>query len=204
MPQRLPDLPAVPTEAGPIEARAVAERLDIRAANAETEALAGSLGLTRATRFIDVLEASAVNDTAGDGYEIRLEVPIFDFGEAKVVRAENIYMRSVNRLAAISNDARSEARVAYAEYRGAYDLARSYREVIVPARKRISDEMVLRYSGMLASVFELLADARDQIAAVTAAIQAQRDFWLAESRLRFVTLIGDRPSADPGNFMASE
>ena len=204
LPQRLPDLPAVPTEAGPIEARAVAERLDIRAANAETEALAGSLGLTRATRFIDVLEASAVNDTAGDGYEIRLEVPIFDFGEAKVVRAENIYMRSVNRLAAISNDARSEARVAYAEYRGAYDLARSYREVIVPARKRISDEMVLRYSGMLASVFELLADARDQIAAVTAAIQAQRDFWLAESRLRFVTLIGDRPSADPGNFMASE
>jgi outer membrane protein TolC len=204
LPQRLPDLPATPSDVGAIEARAVAERLDIRAAKAETEALAGSLGLTRATRLIDVLEASAVNDTAGDGYEIRLEVPIFDFGEAKVVRAENIYMRSMNRLAAIANEARSEARVAYAQYRTAYELAKSYREVIVPARKRISDEMLLRYNGMLASVFELLIDAREQIAAVTAAIEAQRDFWLAESKLRFVTLIGDGPAADVRDPMTSE
>ena len=34
---------------------------------------------------------------------------------------------------------------------------------------------------MLIGVFELLADAREQIASVNAAIEAQRDFWLAEA-----------------------
>jgi len=83
-----------------------------------------------------------------------------------------------------------------ARYRAAWTLAKRYRDEIVPARKRVSDEMLLRYNGMLASVFELLADARDRMAATTAAIEAQRDFWLADNSLRFVTLIGDGASAD--------
>jgi hypothetical protein len=37
---------------------------------------------------------------------------------------------------------------------------------------------------MLIGVFELLADARDSIAAVNASIQAQRDFWLADTNLQ--------------------
>ena len=37
---------------------------------------------------------------------------------------------------------------------------------------------------MLASVFELLADSRDQINGVNAAIEAQRDFWLADTELQ--------------------
>ena len=49
----------------------------------------------------------------------------------------------------------------YAAYRTAYDLAKHYRDEIVPLRKRIADENVLRYNGMLIGVFELLADARD-------------------------------------------
>ena len=56
-------------------------------------------------------------------------------------------------------------REAYSAYRTAYDLARHYRDEIVPLRKRISEEKLLRYNGMLISVFELLADAREQVAA---------------------------------------
>jgi hypothetical protein len=41
--------------------------------------------------------------------------------------------------------------------------------------------VLLRYNGMLASVFELLADSREQVAAVNAYIESLRDFWLAES-----------------------
>jgi outer membrane protein TolC len=53
----------------------------------------------------------------------------------------------------------------------------------VPLRKRISDEQLLRYNGMLIGVFELLADARAQIASVNAYIEALRDFWLAQAEL---------------------
>ena len=69
-------------------------------------------------------------------------------------------------------------------YRTAYDLARHYRDEIVPLRKRISDENVLRYNGMLISVFELLADARQQVASVKGYIEALRDFWIADANLR--------------------
>ena len=80
-------------------------------------------------------------------------------------------------------NARSEVREAYLAWRTAYDVARHYRDEMVPLAKRISDENLLRYNGMLIGVFELLADTRTQIATVNAAIGAQRDFWLANADL---------------------
>ena len=195
LPERLADLPATLEPADGLEAKAVADRLDIRMARAEIDGLRRSLGLTRATRFINVLEAgpSLTRDAGGPtrtGFEIVLEVPIFDFGESKVAKAENTYLMAVNRLAQIAVNGRSEVREAYAAYRTAHDLALHYQNEVVPLRKRISDEMVLRYNGMLISVFELLADAREQIAAVAAAIEAQRDFWIADTDLKFA-LVAD-------------
>jgi outer membrane protein TolC len=90
--------------------------------------------------------------------------------------------------------ARSEVREAYAAYRTAFDLAKHYRDEVVPLRKHISEEVLLRYNGMLMSVFELLADARQQIAAVSAYIDAQRDFWIAETNLN-LALTGKSPGA---------
>ena len=73
-------------------------------------------------------------------------------------------MQAVHRTAEVAVNARSEVREAYSAYRTAYDLARHYRDEVVPLRKRISDENLLRYNGMLIGVFELLADAREQVA----------------------------------------
>ena len=50
-------------------------------------------------------------------------------------------------------------------------------------RKIISDETLLRYNAMQIDVFSLLAEARQRIAATTAAIEAKRDFWLATTNL---------------------
>jgi len=54
----------------------------------------------------------------------------------------------------------------------------------VPLRKQISEENMLRYNGMLVSVFELLADAREQVVSVNAYIEALRDFWVADADLQ--------------------
>ena len=51
-----------------------------------------------------------------------------------------------------------------------FRVARHYRDEVVPLRKVISEENQLRYNGMLIGVFELLADARSQIASVNGAI----------------------------------
>ena len=200
LPERLPELPQAPREFGPdLEAQALAQRLDVQAARRDTEALARSLGLTKATRFVSLLEFGLINNSeAGQenqrGWEVEIGIPIFDFGTARTARAKRLYMQSVNRVAEAAIQARSEVRDAYAAYRTNFDVARHYRDEIVPLRKRISEEMVLRYNGMLASVFELLADSREQVAAVNAYIETLRDFWMAESDFQ-MALTGRSPGA---------
>ena len=68
---------------------------------------------------------------------------------------------------------------------------------MVPLAKRISDENLLRYNGMLIGVFELLADTRTQIATVNAAIGAQRDFWLANADLDMAMVGKPNPPHSP-------
>ncbi len=189
LPERLPDLPKAPNEVTDIETQAMTQRLDIQMARRDAEATASSLGLTRATGFINVFDAGYANrNETGkpreNGYEISLELPIFDWGGARTARAEATYMQSVHRTADAAIRARSEVRESYSAYRTTYDVAKHYRDEVVPLRKRISDEVMLRYNGMLASVFELLTDARDQVSSVNTAIEAQRDFWIAETNLQ--------------------
>jgi outer membrane protein TolC len=199
LPDRLPALPKNAREQSDIEPAALKQRLDVQAAMQEARSTASSLGLTRATGFISVLELSYLrNSETGrprqTGYEIELSLPLFDWGGARVARAEHVYMQSVNRAADIAVRARSEVREAYGAYRTAFDLARHYRDEIVPLRKRISDENVLRYNGMLISVFELLSDARVQVSSVNAYIEALRDFWIADSTLQ-AAMTGVSPGA---------
>jgi outer membrane protein TolC len=200
-----PRLPALPQTAGALrdtaalEAQAVQQRLDVQGALQEAEALAATLGLTRATGFINVVELgyqrnSETNRPRQSGYEIELRLPIFDWGGAKTARAEHTYLQAVHRAADTTVRARSEVREAYAAYRTAFELAQRYRDEIVPLRKHISAEMLLRYNGMLVSVFELLTDARQQIAAVSGYIDAQRDFWIAETNLN-MALTSQSPGA---------
>lgn len=199
LPERLPDLPQAVQEIADLESRALKQRLDVQSAMKEAENIAASLGLTKATGFVSVLEVgyqrnSETHAPRQTGYEIELRLPIFDWGGARVARAERTYMQAVNRAADTAIRARSEVRESYAAYRTAYDLARHYRDEIVPLRKRISEEMLLRYNGMLIGVFELLADARQQVAAVNAHIDALRDYWLAETSLQ-LAMTGKSPGA---------
>ncbi|MFD2365663.1 TolC family protein [Pseudoduganella sp. GCM10020061] len=189
LPDRLPDLPQQPAAAERLEARAMQQRLDVQMAKREAALTANALGLSKTTRFINVLHGGYVNrsvtgEEREDGYEIELELPLFDWGGARVARAEAIYMQAVSRTADTAIRARSQVREAYSAYRTTYDVARHYRDEVVPLRKQISDEMLLRYNGMLISTFELLSDARAQIGAVNASIEAQRDFWIAETELQ--------------------
>ena len=89
---------------------------------------------------------------------------------------------------------RSHARESYQRYRGHYDLAKRQQDEMLPLRQFISDEMLLRYNGMLSSVFDVLTDTRAQALATHSAIQATRDFWLADADLQ--SLLAGAPTQD--------
>ena len=201
LPERLPELPAEPVELAGIERLALERRLDVRAARAAAAGTAADLGLTRATRMVNVLDLgyaskSETGEARSEGYEISLELPLFDWGGARVARAQSVYMQALGLVAETAVNARSEARAGYLGYRASYDVARHYRDQVIPLRQKIAGETLLRYNGMLASPFELLADAREQAAAVHATIDALKDFWLAEADLE-AALGGRLPAPAP-------
>jgi outer membrane protein TolC len=188
LPGRLPDLPATLARLPDVEQQAMESRIDLQMTRLQAEALAKNLGLTRSTRLINVLELGIVNNGSNEepqqrGYEVSFELPLFDWGESRVVAAESRYRQALERARETAVNARSEVREAYAMQQSQHAIARHLRDEVVPLKQRISEENLLRYNGMLISVFELLADARSQIASVNAAIEAQRDFWLADADL---------------------
>ena len=207
LPNRLTALPAKPRSLPSVEQEAVLRRTDLVIARMEIDILALQLGLTRKTRFINALEAAGVSKTEKDvitsggqtevdkikrrGFELDIQIPIYDFGEARVRLAEEIYMQAVNRLLESAVNARSEAREAYQTYRGAYDIARHYEREVLPLRQIISDETMLNYNAMIRDLFTLLGEARARITANIQAIEARRDFWLATVDLH-AAIVGGR------------
>jgi outer membrane protein TolC len=198
LPSVLPALPRRPATLPAVEREAIGRRLDLQMARLEVEALAKTYGLTQSTRALNLLEVAGVAKTtkeSGDktrerGFEVEFEIPLFDFGAVADRRAEETYMQAVNLLAAKAVNVRSEARDAYRTYRARYDIAKHYQSEVLPLRKIISDETLLRYNAMQIDVFALLEEARRRIASTSAAIEAERDFYIAQTNLGAAILGG--------------
>ncbi|MFZ3202817.1 MAG: TolC family protein [Pseudomonas sp.] len=208
LPERLPELPAQVEQMPDVERQAMSQRLDIQAMRLDAERLASNLGLSKTTRFINVLEVGAISNKSNEeptqrGYEISVELPLFDWSGARVAKAEAQYRQMLNRAAETAINARSQVREAYLGYQSAHDIARHYRDEVLPLRQRIAEENVLRYNGMFISTFELLADARKQILAVDGYLQAQRDFWIAKADLDMSMLGAANLSTSAGAAMSA-
>jgi len=203
LPAQLPALPAAPDLLPDIEVEAMRRRVDLIILRYEIVTLAKSIGFVEATRSLSFLELGLgyrneveANDSGEQtsknrwGFDLAIVIPIFDTGQARLTAARETYMRAVNRLAERSVNARSEARVAYSTYRATYDIARYYQTHIVPLRRQIAAETLLRYNGMLVDAFELIIDERERITANIAALDGLRDYHLATADLQAALIVG--------------
>ena len=199
----LPDLPPSLENLSDVESVLLQNRLDLQLMRMRMDELQRNLKLTRSTRFVNVLDAGATRVQQGSrdapyerGYTITLEVPIFDSGSARVKKSAAIYAQAVDRFTQAAIEARSQIRLAYAGYRAAFELAQQQRDEVLPLRKAIVQENLLRYNASQISIFELLSGARDQAAAFDGYIQRVRDFWVAKSQLD-AALLGDAVTLRP-------
>jgi len=213
LPSSLPGLPAKPLTLPTIEQDAMDHRVDLQMARIEIEALARSYGLTRATRFINVLDAAGISKTQkdkgsgephsdGGGFDVAFVVPIFDFGRPRVREAEQQYTQAVNLLAAAAVNARSEAREAYRTYRSAYEITGHFRREVLPLRQTAFDQAQLQFNSMLIDVFALVTESRQLITATVNGIEAKRDFWIAQTDLGVATVGGGGLSNKRDSFSA--
>jgi outer membrane protein TolC len=202
LPQRLPELPKAPLDASHVAKAAADQRIDVRLARLELDAAGKARGIDLLGSLVDI-DLGARHDTNFDGaggratrngFELDIRLPVFDWGATRRASLDARSLAAANRYEAASRAAASQTRESYSAYRTAFDLARHQRGELVPLRKTISEENLLRYNGMLIGVFELLADAREQVSGVIEAIEAQRDFWLADAALAS-TLVG-KPNSE--------
>ncbi len=200
LPERLPDLPAAALTPDVVGKAASSARLDVRMAKAQLDSNASVQGLSLLTNLTDI-ELGARRDTifdAGDrgtrrGYEVSVRLPLFDSGNNHRDAMNAQTLAASQNLEATMRAAGSHLRESYSAYRVAYDIAKHQRDEVLPLRKVIADENLLRYNGMLIGVFELLADARDQVSTVMATLKAQEQFWLADAALQSAVI--GRPQA---------
>ncbi len=206
LPQGLPALPGRLRNGGDVEREAVERRLDLRIARIELDALGRSLGLADATRLVQDLDLVGIANTERSrkvengavekeveqwrGFEVEFEVPIFDPGTARVARAEQAWLEAANLLSQRAIEARSQAREAWQTYRGTHEIARLYEEQVLPLRRTIEEEQLLQYNAMIADVTDFITDARLRILSNAQAIEARRDFFIAETDLAFALVGG--------------
>jgi outer membrane protein TolC len=191
LPERLPDMPTQIAQWQSVAQDGLDQRLDVRLATLQLAFIANNAGLTKATRFINAFELEVggnLQDRSERSYKAVLELPLFDWGSYRVKKAEYQYKQAFNHAFATGISARSALRQSYYQYSAMHEIAQHYKNAMLPIQQQIAEENQLRYNGMFISVFELIADARNQINAVTGYVNANRDFWLAKSQLDLVMI----------------
>ena len=190
VPDRLPSVPKERLEIESVERQAIEERLDVQMAKFNLEGMAANLRLTRLNPFLSATELGPVREeTEGEverGYEIELRLPIFDAGGVKTQKARIMFQQTQAQAENIAIAAASSAREALATYQASWEIARHMEDQVVPIRQRLSAEELLRYNGMLISVFDLLNDLLDATNMESEAVNASRDYWLADANLQQV------------------
>ncbi len=200
LPERLPELPDAPLSETDVSSVANNNRLDVAMAIAALKAATSQQGIELLASVTDI-ELTGIRNTVwtdGEretikGYEIGLEIPLFRNIAQVRNKLNATSLAASNALEQVVRSANSHLRESYSAYRSSYDIAKHYRDEVIPLQQLVSEENLLNYNGMIIGVFELLADSRKQIQTVQSSIDAAGQFWMADASLR-ASMIGQPTS----------
>ncbi len=184
-------LPPVPENDVPLrglESLAVAQRLDLAAAQVELAGVVRELGLTKTYRYIGALEFGVDTERDTDrtnvtGPRLRLELPLFNQGQTRIAKGEAELRRTERKLEALAIGIRADVRALYDKLAALREAAGFYQKEIVPTRRAITAGMLLQYNGMLVGNYELFTTRAEQIEAEHKAIETLRDYWTTRAEL---------------------
>ncbi len=184
----LPDVPASEPSVRGLETLAVANRLDLAAARAGLESEVKALGLEKQFRFIGVLDFGIAGEHDPDGANltgpsVRLELPIFNQGQARLARGEAQLRMAERKFEQLAIDIRSDVRELRDRMLSQRDVAQFYRDDLRPVRQRILALTLLNYNAMLTGAFDLFTAKREELEAERGWISARRDYWMTRAEL---------------------
>jgi len=178
---------------------AIEERADLDSDRRAVVLLEDALGLTRSYRYIGDVEVGAQYERDTDrnrliGPSLSLQLPIFNQGQAAVLRAESLLDAARAQARAkeleVSNGVQaSNDRVVAARAR----IDRLANETI-PLREQIVARMQEQANYMLVGVFDLLRSKQDEYDSYQQYLEAVRDYWRA--RVDLAHAVGARLPSD--------
>jgi cobalt-zinc-cadmium efflux system outer membrane protein len=185
-----PSLPGLPAKDPPLdglEGIALASRLDVAEARAEVDWAAHAKPLARLAKMgelnLGVHQERDAQGLTATGPALEISVPIFNRGQAAVMRAEAELREAMERFAALEVLARSEVRTAHARLLASRAAVLYYNDTALPRRRKIANEVQLEYNAMQAGVFDLVRAKQAELVARLDAAGARRDYWLARTEL---------------------
>lgn len=190
LPPRLPEVPAAPSPwtADSVSEAASQRRLDLRLAEARWQATRRSATANVSQSVIDLEAGWQRHATTGQavqrGPELGIRLVAIDFGVARRQAAALDEQAALAQWQQTTLAAESSLRERLADQRATLDTAQQAARVLGPVRQRLLGERLKQYNGMLIGPFDVLNEARLHTGAVLTALDAQRDFWLADAALQ--------------------
>lgn len=179
--------PSDPTLAS-VEAAAIANRQDLAAQSEQLAALQKGFTLTTKMRYLPALNLGVNHEREADGERLTgpsldIELPIFNFGQARVLKARAEFAKAVANYEALDLEVRSDVRRAWQQLLFARQLYQSISGTLVPQRQKILGETLLQYNAMQVSNFVLLQSKTSELEAQRSGVEALRDYWIARAEL---------------------
>lgn len=180
LPADLPAPPDMAPEVPPagVEASVLSARFDLQSERGR----AARLPADDSTAAWQAAHARAVDRALGTGTALQLpriaEMPVLNdhrSADAVKTRAE---------LLAHAADLRSQAREAWLALQTHHALASLAQQETLARQEALEQEVLQRYNGMFVSTWDLLAAARERLAALDAVTGARLAYWLAEADWR--------------------
>ncbi|HXA10502.1 MAG TPA: TolC family protein [Chthoniobacterales bacterium] len=189
MGDHLPEVPDRESSLQNLEARAVAQRLDLQAARMRLDVIGQSLALRAKTRYLPAeIKVGVDTEEAPDsqrvtGPTLDLELPIFNQGQGEIAKLTAQYRQAERELEAMAINIRSEVREARDQLVAARDLTSYIGKKLLPTQKEALNLTLQQYNYMLKGAYDLLLAKQNEVAAERSYIEAWRDYWIARTEL---------------------
>jgi cobalt-zinc-cadmium efflux system outer membrane protein len=171
-----------------LESLAVSQRADLQASQRELTSLVSALGLTKTFRYVPVLDFGFSGERDIDGAlnlgpQFRVELPIFNQGQARVARGQAELRRAEAKFEELAVGIRSDVRRNRDRLALLQGRADFYHDHVLPDRIRIVNQMIPQYNAMQVSPYELFTAKAQELTAERGYIATLRDYWVTRAAL---------------------